>query len=398
LYRGRLAYRDSRYDERFTSLPTFATVVAELDSLPAIFAQFGPGESGRVALQFIYTFLGSIENPVFEAGAFDKTVVALLRELSVPEWTYIGISNVQNFESASALLDLTDGITFRHRSPTELGPILAWGDREFERLYEDWEQGAFGSHVMLSEHKVPKSPGNLVLIDTSNPWTKAQRALLALRLLKSGDVRIGRMFISRPAGFNFGVGRADTSTGFTVWHPGSNYSLEPPEISSVREIYTKLVSLEQTQNAPRNLGVALRSFTSIYDRYGYQSEDRILDAITALEALLRIDTELSFKLAFRAAGILANNEDERVSLFKQMKSYYSTRNHIVHGHWLGPQDLALIQDDEPLRDVTRRLLVAFLHFVLSSGRSLNDAFYEELDSLLQHSRARSGLRESMGLV
>ncbi|MGH2592494.1 MAG: hypothetical protein ACRDGG_03180, partial [Anaerolineae bacterium] len=318
-YRGKIAFYSALYDERFISLPSFSIATAELDALPLIQAQCGPGESKRVALQFIYGFLGALEHAASEVDTFEATWTSFWKELSVAEWTYVGVSNLQNFHSESNLLDLGDGVTIRGRSFEELAGILDWGEWEFDQLTEDWLQGAASSHVILIEHKVRKSPKNLILVDSATPWTKAQKALLALRLIKQGDIRIGRMFLARPAAFNFGIGGGHSTGLFSVWYPGLEYRLEASEITSAQAIYDMLLHLERIQSrAPRNLSLALRSFSSIYERQLNQAEDRVVDAITAIEALLKIGTELSFRAAFRTAGILANDDNERTSLFEEI--------------------------------------------------------------------------------
>ncbi|MGH2593190.1 MAG: hypothetical protein ACRDGG_06725, partial [Anaerolineae bacterium] len=88
---------------------------------------------------------------------------------------------------------------------------------------------------------------------------------------------------------------------------------------------------------------------------------------------------------------------ERTSLFEEMADHYDTRNKIVHGASLEKKHLRIIQNDEPLRNIVRRLLVAFLHLAKSPQYSLDKQFYQQLDSILQHSRRRSELRKAMGL-
>lgn len=397
-YRGGIALFNPERDERFTHLPSFATAVNTLDALPQVQAQCGLGESKRLVLQFIYALCRNLENPVFDEKAFEAIWAALWQELSVGEWTHIGVSNLQNFCGESGVVDLGDGISIRTRSFEELGPLLGWGERELAQLSDDWHQGAFGSHVLLVEHKTPKSPDNFIAIDQYHIWTKAQRALLALRLIKPGDVRIGRMFLARPAAFNVGLG-GSISSGFTVWHPGQEYRLEASEITSIRAMHDLLIQFEaKHRETLRNIDVALRSFSSIYERYSHQAEDRVVDAITALEALLGESTEIAFKLAFRAAGILAADDEERVAIFERMKIYYDTRSRIVHGGVLKEKQLQVIRNPRPLLDIVRQLLVAFLRLVDSSYILHLENFKDEIDSILQHAQRRAELRKAMGMI
>ena len=117
-----------------------------------------------------------------------------------------------------------------------------------------------------------------------------------------------------------------------------------------------------------------------------------------MEALLPTNSELSFKLAFRVAGILGKDDTSRVKYLRDMKSYYQTRSNIVHGGRLKIKDNLLIQDDGPLRTIVRDLLVGFLHLAESSEFNMGKKFYDEqLDAILLHSTKREELRYGMRL-
>lgn len=396
LYRKGTALFNPARDERFTVLPSFAAATAALEAMPLLQERYGQGESRRLVLQVLYSLFGALQDPAFDNNAFEAVWSSFLNELSDPDWTYAAVSNLANFRSESAFLDLGDGITIRGRSVEQLGPILGWSERHFGQLFLDWEHGTFGQHVLLVQHKVPKSPANFVLANDLTTYEKAQRALLAMRLLKPGDVRIGRFFFSRPTAFNVGLGGM-TSSGFSVWHPGLEYRLEEAEIPNLRSLYNKLVSFE-TNHAQtwKNITIALHSFASIYDRYLNQAEDKVIDAITSIEAVLNIDSELSFRCAFRSTSILASNDDERVKFFEDMRTYYDTRSAIVHGDTLDAKQLNVVQNIEPLRDIVRRLLIAFLNLALQQYRPRRE-FYRTLDSTLQHSQLRGQLRKAAAL-
>jgi hypothetical protein len=132
----------------------------------------------------------------------------------------------------------------------------------------------------------------------------------------------------------------------------------------------------------------------------------LVDAITAAEALLGTDVEVTFRLAFRVAMILGSDDDERVRIFERMKSYYDTRSSVLHGGsrlynrsgQLKDKPRRHLEDQEDLRDFVRRLLVGFLHLSLSSGPSLDRDFFDgKLDSALIHAERRSELRVALGL-
>ncbi len=205
-FSGQIAFFDPRKDNHFTDLPTFTEAVSAIESLPMFGTQAKKGEGKRIVLQFIYLLASRLNEPVFDTAVFEGVFGSLTAELSTSEWTYMGIANIQNFSSSSNFLDLGDGITIRGRSFEELRILLKWGDEKLKFLEDDWSQGAYGRHVLLVEQKLPKSPDNFILASTGLEWAKAQRVLMALRLLKPGEVRIGRLFHSRPASFNVGIG------------------------------------------------------------------------------------------------------------------------------------------------------------------------------------------------
>jgi hypothetical protein len=98
-------------------------------------------------------------------------------------------------------------------------------------------------------------------------------------------------------------------------------------------VYSALSELERNEyrNAPVTLDVALRAFGGTYDRYPLYRDSQLVDAITALEALVGISTELRFRIAFRVAGLLAESHAKRVALLQSMKEFYDTRSAVVEG-------------------------------------------------------------------
>lgn len=406
---GATAIYDTRRDEIITELPAYKGAVSALSILPLVEEMYGIEESGRLALQFVYGFLGRLTEPTFEPEVFESTWQAFWAELSKTEWTWLGLANLQNFRSESMLLDLGDGITIRGRSFEELAQ-MGWTEWHLEQLSREWYEGGINSsHVILTKQKLPKMPDNFVLTDATG-YGKASHALLALRLFKDGDIAMGRMWLLRPASFHLGLG-GTSSTGFLASRTavsGNEYTLDELELPSVRNLYDTLLRYEGAlEDASVNLNLALRSFSDIYERRNlFRDDTRLVDAITAAEALLGTRAELTFRLAFRVAAILGNDDDERVRIFESMKGYYDTRSRVVHGGselynrqgQLKDKPGRYLENQQDLRDYVRRLLVGFLRLAVSSGHSFDSAFFEDsLDSALLHSTRRSELRVAMGL-
>jgi hypothetical protein len=125
-----------------------------------------------------------------------------------------------------------------------------------------------------------------------------------------------------------------------------------------------------------------------------QIEDRILDLVIALEALLLSGItqpgELLFRFALHGACFGADNPQDRESLFEFLKAAYRARSRIAHGASLSlrklvmfdgsrPQDLPTYADavEAAARDVLRRSVN--LH--VKTGR-----FVQDWDQLVLGSR------------
>lgn len=134
-----------------------------------------------------------------------------------------------------------------------------------------------------------------------------------------GDVSIGPMGVIRGARFNFGIGDLH-QVGFSISAPRYLIRL-------VRES-GGLVSPKSTANS-RNLSggglwpVPWQSRNSLagihgtYDRWPLLQDSKLLDLITAFEALLGTESEIAFKLAFRIAALLADSDGSERNCSKQ---------------------------------------------------------------------------------
>lgn len=410
-FRNATAEHDTERDDVVTELSTFDSTLTIVGSLAIVQERYGQDKQvwRQLVLQFIFGLLGNLSEPIFEPEVFESTWGAFWEELSAPEWTWLGLANLQNFRSESMLLHLNDGITIRGRMFTELAE-MGWSEAQLEQLSREWSEGwVNSSHVILTEHKFPKTPDNFVLTDTA-VYEKARQVLLALRLFKDGDIAMGRMWFLRPAAFHLSLG-GEASTGFPASFnviSGNAYTLDESELASVRLLYDALLRYEGAPDkAPVNLNLAFRSFTDIYERRGLvRGDTQLVDTIIAAEALLGTRDEITFRLAFRASGILGNDDDDRVRIFELMKGYYDTRSRVVHGGrdlydrqgLLKDKPRRHLENQRDLRHFVRRLLVGFLRLTSSSRHSLDKTFFRDmLDSALLHSAWRAELRVAMGL-
>jgi hypothetical protein len=397
-FRG-IAFYDTAKDEIFTSLDDFQSAEQSLVSISLLPERYGVGEVRRLTLQFIYQLLARLGEPEFDEEVFESLWVDFLAELEEPQWVFRAVANVRYVTAEDALFDLGDGVSIRGRSFEELSE-LGFSEAELQRLADDWSGFGASSYVMLVEDRVEKSPDNLILSSLGTEFTKAQRALEALRLLAPGDIGIGRMWVRRVARFNVGLGGIQM-VGYPIPTFGSNYELTDSIADAVPAMYDALRQLETSGygGAPGNLDPALRSFMATYDRPLAGGDSRVLDAITSVEAVLGSGIEISFKLSFRVAGILAADDEERVQIFNEMKAYYDLRSRLVHGETLKEKHRQLVADVEPLRHIVRALLRGFIRLALTPGHGYGKQFFQErLDAALLDEAERHRLRSALGIA
>jgi hypothetical protein len=134
-----------------------------------------------------------------------------------------------------------------------------------------------------------------------------------------------------------------------------------------------------------------------YDRWPNGNDSKLLDAVTSVEAVLGADSEISFKLAFRVASILAAIDDERAELLRLTKAFYDVRSRLVHGGSLSAKKAETLARVDELRAMVRRLLCAFVLLAGDEASPFGRKFFaSELDSALVSGARRDELRRAMG--
>jgi hypothetical protein len=324
-----IALFDPERDAVVSSLSSFDAARQSVTDIPNFIGRFGTEAATRIVLQFGYQYFKRVDSIQFQEAAFEGLWCDFTAEIQDAYWVVRGVANVRNFHSESLLMDLGDGITIRGRSPDDLAS-LGFDAAVWERIAEDWRGLGASSFVLVAEHSFPKQPDNLILLDSYQVSMKTTRAIWSLRLADAGSISIGPMWIVRPARFNVGLGGL-TSIGASIPPFGSRYSWTERLAQTYPSIYRALAKLEKDGygKSPGNLQVALRAFMATYDRWPAFPESQMLDAITAIEALLGTETEISFRLSFRVAALLATNDQERGTLLTLMKDFYDTRSKIV---------------------------------------------------------------------
>jgi hypothetical protein len=319
-------FHSTARNKPITELPGFENAVAELRRDPRIIHQFGDAVD-YVALQFVFDFLRSMAEGTSTDSAFAKVWESLEKELAESDRRFVIVTNLKNFVSHDDVIEISANVTIRTRDYEVLSRVLDWSEATIDRtLGEDWSQIAASSYVFLVETRQPKTAQNLALINDLQGAQALTQTLNALRLYKRGSVRTGTIFFVRPEHFSIRVGGISSSGGTTTWHPGTEYSLAASEATNVRELADLLGRVTQIDDRQmRPLHIALNAFASLYAREQFRADDRIVNAITALEAILHMDGELAFRTAFRIAAILGACDDNRVDIFEKMRSFYDTR-------------------------------------------------------------------------
>jgi hypothetical protein len=396
--RGTALFDQSR-DELVTSLNSFSGAASAVLKIPNFTERLGVSEVNRIVLQFVFQYFTRIDDLRYETSIFEPLWEDFCTEVQTAHWITRGVANLRYFETNTFPLELGDGITIRGRNAAEL-ETLGFDSRVWNELAEDWTL-PFGasSYVLVVEQSTRKEPSNLISIDGFALFAKATRALGTLRLIDTGSVGIGRMWAVRPSRFNMGMSGLGV-IGFSLPSMGSQYVWTDDVAQAYPAVYRNLAQLETDGygKAPGNLDVALRSFMGTYDRWPSFVDAQLLDAITALEALLGTGMELSFRLAFRVAGLLAASDDERATILKLMKEFYDTRSRVVHGGQLTQKHHLRLQSIDELRALVRRLLKAFVAYAAGPQQAYSKTFFQEgLDVALVHAEKREELRNALGL-
>ena len=147
-----------------------------------------------------------------------------------------------------------------------------------------------------------------------------------------------------------------------VWGSSVGYGVGEPAI--IRPGKRCEISGADLQEMKELLGVVSRGESGLsraanvcLRRIGFANkrislEDKLLDIVMALEALVLSEPgergELSFRLAIRLAKFLEADKEKQIDVFDTVKRGYRLRSKIVHGGTLGDDDAALIGDMETI--------------------------------------------------
>lgn len=209
--------------------------------------------------------------------------------------------------------------------------------------------------VIVGDYEIePKT----ALSSLQNAQSAFESVLTTLRLLKPEPIVMTPIVAVRNDLFG---GTAAYGTRMPMLKPfGGPCKLNDDELD-------ELCKLLQVINHP--VSRQSRSVTICLRRIGYANtrmsgEDRLLDIMMALEALVLADSgkpenrqELSFRLAIRLARFLGGNGDEMLLTYNLVRAAYKLRSKVIHGDQLEPVDAEVIGKIEDLtKSATRKYL------------------------------------------
>ncbi len=394
-----VAVYDGEKDLFITSCPQFAAVESGIRELEQVRKLYGVSASRRIALQLVYEYFARTDKVLLDYNLLDMLWIDFIAELDAHDWITCAVTNLRHFRCEELHVDLGDGVSIYGRDPKVLDK-LGFKRGIWERLAGDWSGFGASSFILVAEAAMPKHPDNITILDGPGVWLRCVRAIGAMRLVAAGDVGMSVTFIQRVARFNVGIGGV-TSYGATVDTNGNPYTWSSTQRSLYDSIYVALSRLEKIgySKAPGNLDLALRAFMATYDRFPTALDTKLVDSITALEAVLGTEAEIAFKLSFRVALLLASTDEERAALLKTVKGFYDARSRLVHGGRLGKKQSALLAAVDDLRDIVRRLLRSLVQFSAGDAGNIGKKFFaEELDTALVDAKARDKVRKLLGLV
>lgn len=202
----------------------------------------------------------------------------------------------------------------------------------------------------------------------------------ALRLLKPGTIGLGSQYMVYSPPFTF-LTTGGRSRNPTYLDTIGEYLLKVDELERLLNIYNEINSLDIRKL--RWLHLAIIRFEFSYDIALLYSP---LDLMIGLEALyIADDKELSYKLAMRAAYLLAESAERRNDIFSIIMAAYGVRSRLVHGVEikdkikLRPGVFVSIHElTYHIREILRESILIFLYLATSaSHKNLTGSLLDE---------------------
>lgn len=288
----------------------------------------------------------------------------------------IKLDNIEIFpiEKNGRLIELEEQIyrlfdTTMPRNPGPFGP--------FSQSYFSFFQ--WGSAVRL-KHTFNK-PESFYGV-ASFPPPKYEKAkdkihnfVTILRLFKPGGIKSGNYFSSSSSLFMWG---GISHSGQVLFPSGEKYKLNTEkEIRRLRRFYNKYSSTFQNLDSlPSSVHIGIEYFNSSFQKT--KMHERFIDLMIALDALLGVKHEVTYRLALRTACFLENDKQKRNDLNTLTKKLLSLRGGLVHGD-IHPESRKsdLGDSKDKAEDIVRRIIVKLLS--LYSNERLSSSYKDKLE-------------------
>lgn len=371
--------------------------ISSILSSVKIIQMYGADCAEYLLTSFIYKLITENKNLnrgwfQYDQSIFEKTFAMFIHELLEPNWMYSTFCILLNFKSDIQSIAIDNDVKIERFGIGRIAGFMGWDKNQLQSYYELEKEIVFWHpFVLVRFEKIKKEPDNRVLSNSPSAYLIIDNLLTALRLFKAGDISTGNFFYSRRSEFfNFVVlSYSWTSTPKFLHHFGKGYLLTKDEVSDFMKFRIQINDFITKSKNFNQILLSLRYFNATYR--SDEPDDKLIDCITSLEALFKIDSELAFKLSFRISHLLSKSDEERKKIFLDVKKFYNTRNHLVHGSKLKEVDRKNIRNVEMLTDYVRRCLKAFINLAIEG--KLTSQFYEDMDVILMNEDERTYIQK-----
>ena len=217
--------------------------------------------------------------------------------------------------------------------------------------------------VVVGDHKVESTSA---LSNFRRVQISFETILTTLRLFKAEPIVMTPIFEVRKDVFG-GTGAYGTRTPLLKPY-GSPCKLNDGDLEELDRLLH--VVNPAVSRLSRSLAVCLRRIGFANTRMSV--EDRLLDIMMALEALVLTDSgkpedrgELSFRLALRLARFLGKDAGDMQRIFSLAKKAYGLRSKVIHGGQLESGEVGVVKEIE---DLTKAATRKYLHTLASNEK------------------------------
>lgn len=297
-----------------------------------------------------------IQSIVEETGSLDVNsphieivVQNYVNSLSSQVAEYISFAPLLGFQSSLTNIDLWSGFCIRKLTDSE------WlrSQRIFGR-FENISKDAFVIATAPYQWELDSDPGS---IKTSSDMN---RIVNFLRLIKPGYIDIFNMhtFCTKPGWISSPSITSQLRGTKPEYIPPASYEFESSDKATLEILHnSEALYLNDTKEFAGRIKIAIPRIQRTNQRLNPDSDD-IIDLMIALEALLGEKGEaIAYKLGMRAAHLCGKDTEDRLRIYKAVKSAYNKRSSIVHGNLKKPELTGHLEFSHRIsRDVLIRLL------------------------------------------